>query len=381
MWTRRVIDAGGSGVGYALTRLWHAAVTLFDRAASEILDEAHEALSMIRELGNDADRAQGAMITALVEAQVGNTATALELVEETRRSATPVGKTHLLGYADFLEGLLLFHGGEPDRAEELIGKAVETARRSGDRWGEQSYILTVIVLAEARGDYEGALDLIEQSRPLIEQLGGDEQLAVLEARRASMLMLTGELEQAEASVEAARTQATTLGMPSVIALADNIGGAIARRAGRLEEARDRHQRALDFYEEVGLPQGLSVALAGLGTVAELQGDAELALRFHQRGLDVIAEHEDPRAIAFALEGLAGARAALGDGEQAARLLGAAACLRDGAGRPLPAVERIDVDRATAAATRLVGEERFAEAFADGAQAELHELTRSSAHLS
>jgi hypothetical protein len=74
---------------------------------------------------------------------------------------------------------------------------------------------------------------------------------------------------------------------------------------------------------------------------------------------------DPRAVALALEGLAAAHA-LADGPgTAALLLGAASAARAATGAPLPAAERLDVDRTTAAATAALGAAVFTDAFTKG----------------
>jgi hypothetical protein len=70
-------------------------------------------------------------------------------------------------------------------------------------------------------------------------------------------------------------------------------------------------------------------------------------------------------VALAFEGLAGVAALAGDAADAARLLGAAAAVRASVGAPLPPVERGDVDRITAAAHSVLGDEDFAAAFRRG----------------
>ncbi|CAL9647409.1 hypothetical protein SUDANB105_06524 [Streptomyces sp. enrichment culture] len=65
------------------------------------------------------------------------------------------------------------------------------------------------------------------------------------------------------------------------------------------------------------------------------------------------------------EGLAAAHAIADDSEAAALLLGSAAAARAATGAPLPPAERLDVDRATAAATAALGAARFADTFAKG----------------
>jgi hypothetical protein len=58
-------------------------------------------------------------------------------------------------------------------------------------------------------------------------------------------------------------------------------------------------------------------------------------------------------------------------------VGAAGAAREGVGAPLPAAERGDVDRITAAATGALGEAAFAAGFARGADADPDELVEAA----
>ncbi|MEU7281745.1 hypothetical protein AB0A69_23660, partial [Streptomyces sp. NPDC045431] len=78
-----------------------------------------------------------------------------------------------------------------------------------------------------------------------------------------------------------------------------------------------------------------------------------------------AERPRRHSPALAFEGLAGAHALTGRPSRAARLLGAAARLRERAGAPLPDAERADVDRVTARVRAALGAAEFAAAYASG----------------
>ncbi|MBB5083959.1 tetratricopeptide repeat protein [Nonomuraea endophytica] len=142
-------------------------------------------------------------------------------------------------------------------------------------------------------------------------------------------------------------------------------GLSARRRGDLDTA-ERHLRAwLDWCRQWQGDPGAALILAELGFVAELRGDPETALDLHREGLEAALATSDKRAVALALEGLAGAYAGAGDHRTAARLLGAGSAARDAVNAPLPAGERGDVDRITAAARRALGADAFADEFTKG----------------
>jgi hypothetical protein len=121
----------------------------------------------------------------------------------------------------------------------------------------------------------------------------------------------------------------------------------------------------DSHRADGFRPGLAFALAELGFVAELRGDEPSARARHLEGLAAARGSADPRSVALAFEGLAGVAALAGEAADAARLLGAAAAVRASVGAPLPPVERGDVDRITAAAHSVLGDEDFAAAFRRG----------------
>jgi hypothetical protein len=154
-----------------------------------------------------------------------------------------------------------------------------------------------------------------------------------------------------------------------------------RRTGRLDLAEEHLQEVLHWHRGVDAELATTLIHAELGFVAELRGDADAALQRQLAGHAVARRGGDPRARALALEGLAGAVALAGAHRHAARLLGAAAAQREGAGAPLPAAERGDVDRITAAATGALGEAEFAAEFTRGAEADPDELVEAATSVS
>lgn len=380
-WTDRIIDAGGQGPDHGLTVLWNAAITVLNRPLEQLVEQVRAAWVDLSRSDDDFDKAQGANLVSLVEFHAANLPEARRMLEISRRHAAAASAHHVLGYADYLEGTVLAKEGSSDEAERLVTRALHTAVEWGDVWGQETYLGVLSIWARDRGHYDRALALADRARPLAEQLDMDDRIVLLELRHSSIHILTGDLAVAEPAIDQARVRAGELGVVSLIALADNLGGVIACRDGRLADARTRFERALAIQEALGLGPRRSATLAsiamatltGLGTVAELLGDGAAALRFHHRSLDLARAYTDPQGLATALEGLAGASACLGDGEQAARLLGAAATRRERARRPLPDAERIDVDRTTSTATRLIGAQLFATAFATGSGCDLDNL--------
>jgi hypothetical protein len=140
---------------------------------------------------------------------------------------------------------------------------------------------------------------------------------------------------------------------------------VARRTGRFDMAHEHLTALHEWYRTAGYEPGKAISLAELGFLSEQRGDVEAARRLHTEGLDAARRSGDTRAVALALEGLAGAHVLGGEPRHAARLLGAAAAARAGAGETETSGDRYDVERITEATRAELGEEFDAE-FARGA---------------
>ncbi|MFI6500461.1 BTAD domain-containing putative transcriptional regulator [Nonomuraea typhae] len=233
----------------------------------------------------------------------------------------------------------------------------------GDRWGQAEAMEVLDMVAEIRGDYAQAARLREEELRLAGELGIVSPFKVSGLGR--LALLEGDYARADDYHERARALAVEQSFKSAEEHAV-IGLAIsARRQGRYGAAEDYLLPWFDWLRQVGGTAGIAFALAELGFAAEQRGDAETALARQREGYANAAATGDPRAIALALEGLAGALSLAGRAEEAARNLGTAAAIRASVGAPLPAGERLDVERATDRIRAILDEEEFAAAFRSG----------------
>lgn len=218
----------------------------------------------------------------------------------------------------------------------------------GDRWGQLRTAQLLARKAEIVGDYSEVARLRHDGLRRAEELGLWPQVADMLSGLGRLSLLTGDLAQARLLHERARELSVSQGHEIGRVFAEVGLGLGARREGRLDDAEKHTRESLDWNRRVDYAPGIAQSLAELGFIAELRGDPDQARAFHEEGMAVAQRTGDPRAIALAHEGLAGAAALAGDIEQAQRLLSAAAAAREEAGAPLPAEERIDVDRIRAA---------------------------------
>jgi tetratricopeptide (TPR) repeat protein len=264
-----------------------------------------------------------------------------------------------------------FAAGHGDLAT-LDSSGMESARLFsvlGDQWGQMKATDLLGVLAEIKGDYPRAARLHEYGLRIATDLDLRSQTARKLAMLGRIALLTGHYEKADElharSVELAEEQGN---MPWQVFARTGLAIS-ARRRGRLDDAEKRLTDLLPALEQMRASNGLAFAYAELGFLAELRGDAEHALACHRDGLAAADVTPDRRAVALALEGLAGAHLVAAQAELAARLLGAAAQIRESVRAPLPSGERQDVDRITAGAKDVLGGDRFAACFAAGSAGE------------
>ncbi|MBN6051241.1 winged helix-turn-helix domain-containing protein [Nonomuraea sp. RK-328] len=234
---------------------------------------------------------------------------------------------------------------------------------TGDDWGRMEAMDALDRHAEACGDYADAARLREEGLRLAERLGFEVPFKLSALGRIALL--AGDYAVADERHERARRLAVAQSYKSAEEYAV-LGLAVsARRQGRYAEAEALLTPWLGWLRGVRGTPGIAFVMAELGFAAEQRGDAATALARQRAGHEAARASGDPRAVALALEGLAGAVSLAGDQAEAARLLGAAAATREEAGAPLPAAERLDVDRITARVREALGETAWQDAHASG----------------
>ncbi len=249
-------------------------------------------------------------------------------------------------------------------------RGAELFREPGDRWGELQTVTQLAALAEIKGAYEEAARRQHEGLRMARELGLAAEVSARLSGLGRLALLARDWDRARDLHERARRGAVEQGYTYGV-IHSEMGLALgARRAHDLDAAEAYLRHIGDGYAAVSSRAGDHLRLAELGFVAQLRGEMTLAAAYHLRGLDVARSLDEPRAIALSLEGVAGALARSADGPAAASaalLLGAADAARRSVGAPLPAAERGDVDRGTAAARAALGGPVFAAAFARGAR--------------
>jgi predicted ATPase/DNA-binding SARP family transcriptional activator len=299
--------------------------------------------------------------------------------------------------------------GDQAATGELLARALETFRATGDRWGEAAVLSTRAMLAHMRGDLAALEHDARRSAELFGELGDDWGVVQATDWLIGLADLTGDHAEAHRLSRASLRIAEELGLWSDVAgqlgwlawISVQIGhypraldyaeqakrlaaeqgqrsGEVfatislafaARRDGKLDVAEE-HLRwllasARGQQTGDGHPPYLSMVLVELGLLAGQRGDPAAALSWHQEGFDVLRDQRSVRGMAWALTGMAAALVRDGRPGPAAQLLGAAEAARQNAGQPLSASDRDELAWTTSAVQ--AAEPDFAALFARGGE--------------
>jgi predicted ATPase/DNA-binding SARP family transcriptional activator len=222
-------------------------------------------------------------------------------------------------------------------------------------------------LVRRQGDNGRAKLLAEERLALARELDDDHAIAASFHQLGLLAADEGEHERARALYEEAVRLGRHTGHGSLALWITDLGS-LARWQGDPARASALLEEALALHREADDEAGIAYALDELALVALREGQSREARALLAESLRLMQTAGATNLIVMAaLDSHAAAIAADGGGEEAARLLGAAEALRQSMGiRPL-FQEKIESPRnlAVAAARDQLGDDAFAEAFADG----------------
>jgi predicted ATPase/transcriptional regulator with XRE-family HTH domain len=237
-----------------------------------------------------------------------------------------------------------------------------------------------------QGEYDAAEPLFAAGIPLLRASGNDPDLATALFWHSTLASFRGDHDRAEvllgevlALAEAATDRPWAIA--SMASALDNLG-ILARDRGDFALAETRLAEALRLRDAHGFDLAAAVSVVGLAAVAYARGDYLLAIARYRESLARFGERGELHHEASALAGVACSAAALGRARTAARLFGAAQEVLEQAG--MGAFEpawQADIDRHIAVVQRLLGDEAFGSAWAEGRMLAWAELMAEVAALS
>jgi predicted ATPase/DNA-binding XRE family transcriptional regulator len=252
-----------------------------------------------------------------------------------------------------------------EQAQKWLEESLTLRRELGDKKGTADTLINLGTVAFDRGDYPRSAALDDESLSLSRELGDTWGIALALNNLGVTVRAQGDLAEAaslgEESLGLFRELEDRAGIATVLS---NLGE-VAEEEGEYGKAAAFYQESLDLYQELGEKRGIALLTGRLGRIARIQADYGRAAALYDESLLLHRELGDRLGISQDLEGMAAVRAACGQPEPAVRLWAAAEALREAIGAPPKDVERARYEPLVANAREALGEEAFANVWAEG----------------
>ena len=264
--------------------------------------------------------------------------------------------------------VLMDNAGTLGGATDQLDEAIEEFRAVGDRWGLATAMGQRATLEAYAGDADAALATLEQTMPLLEELGATEDLEFTRMKAIGLRLATAtddDLPELRLVLEGHLAAAVASGQHRSVYLARVTLAGFERIAGRPKESVAALERLVAEWEMfddqmIGSRQMKASILAALALSQSAAGDLEAAEgTLRESAVHARASDDMPvvSQVAVASACLAGAS---GDFVLAARRLGAADSIRGVA----DAMNR-DARELTVQLREQLDDEAYDEAYADG----------------
>jgi non-specific serine/threonine protein kinase len=288
----------------------------------------------------------------------------LEESETLWRALGPAGK---IGVAHTLATLsdTMQQLGDPATARSLADEAIELFRERDDRWGLAFSLSSLGLALRDQEDFGLARLILNESVALWREQGDLWGLRLAYNRLGMVAMRQGDYELARRHFGNDLTIAKSLGDAETIAMGFLDLGLANRNLGDHIQAKTLFEECFGWFRASSNQFGIAFCFYHFGCLALLEGDSQQAKNFFEQEL-ALARTTGPLWLGSqALFGLAGVAAASGQAGRAARLFGAAEARLEAAASYIDAADGLFNERTINSAVAQLGEDAFAEAYAEG----------------
>jgi predicted ATPase/DNA-binding NarL/FixJ family response regulator len=255
---------------------------------------------------------------------------ALDYCQGADQDASALWLATTLGWSHYTHGDLDRGQALVDAVLPLAAEGYDPAAITGDARAEaQIGALTVAgVLAFATGEMGRAQGLLRSALERSEKRGDAGRAAMACAFLGNVARADGEWNASADWHRRAETLYREEGRAQGVAWAQHDLGLLARDHGDLGSAAELLRASLRGFRELDYPWATAWSAWGLGTTLSAQGRLDEAGPLLAEALRIYTDVNDPRGIAQCLEALAHVASERAHFESAARLIGAAAALRE-----------------------------------------------------
>src|SRR5207244_10960779 len=217
----------------------------------------------------------------------------------------------------------------------------------------------------SQGDYTLTQKLYERAIALFKEAGDLWLYGELHLFLANVYWAQGDETKAQTFLKEGLAVHDQVGNVWVTGWFVSLFGEIALHQGDIPRARFLLEAGLKRHQQLGDQQGQALLYALLAQAAASEHDFTLTRTLAAQSLELAHAVRDTGSLILCLEELADVAAGQGESDWAARLWGAAERYREASNAPLPQVERLGRARHIKQAQRLLGEQIFAERWAEG----------------
>jgi predicted ATPase/DNA-binding SARP family transcriptional activator len=170
---------------------------------------------------------------------------------------------------------LLGDGGE---AEALARRGIERGTAAGALEPAMGCHTVLGLVARDRGDLPAAIEHIERSAALAQELGLEPDVTIANTNLADLALAAGDLDGARRRFERTLAYNHEHGSADDDSYALLGLGEVERRSERLDEGAERFEAALELSQRTGLHHNAALALVGLAAIAVARADHGEAAR-------------------------------------------------------------------------------------------------------
>jgi DNA-binding winged helix-turn-helix (wHTH) protein/tetratricopeptide (TPR) repeat protein len=214
-------------------------------------------------------------------------------------------------------GILYMTRSRNDEAHAELETAVKIAEEVGEPDHAAIAHQNLGLVAKNSGDLKKAYDHMQQSLAIYQAQDIDTLPGTLQNNLAGVLILQGDLEQAEAYSHGAIEYFRLTGQRLYESYALSRLSTVYRRIGALDEAEETQLSAKAIREELGDRRGIAGSLIDLSAIVAARGDLTRSRQFAREAYDIGVEIDSQAVTIGALQRIAKADLLLGDAEEAA----------------------------------------------------------------
>jgi len=281
-----------------LLKLGEKAVNIFaNMQAIDYLDKALEATQKNANLATGENLVEIYKLRGRAWLSQGEMAKASNDFNLLLQNATSIGDESMIAEAHYWLGYALTWLGKRDEAKLHLTRALEIARKVGNKHVEAGSLLELVeLLFEYADTLEEALMQIEESLRICREITD----RVLEARCLGYLGYyynwKGKFKRAKENFNEALALAEELGDNPSKMWALNLLGIVHAGEGEYNDAISTLQRSLQLSRDWGIVFFVPRALNILGWIYHDLGDIELAMKYNNEGLKITRIHQESMGI-------------------------------------------------------------------------------------